>query len=129
MKNVRVPGLALVLALSACGGGAPPAPQGPTATAAPAQEAPKTVKTVEGVLVTYRAGIEIGREQFHDDGDLLVSKLAFAGHEGTVTVTRAPRHVTVEAGGKRVESDVDDHTVVLENGAWQMLALAAAWFP
>ncbi len=129
MKTVRVASLALCLALPACGGGATPAAQPSPAMAAPVPEAPKTVKTLEGVIVTYRSGIEIGREQFHDDGDRLVSHLTLGATEATLTVTRSPRHVTVESGGKKVEVDVDEHTIVLENGAWQPYALAAAWFP
>ncbi len=34
-----------------------------------------STKTVEGVLITYKAGAEIGRERFHDDGERLVSEI------------------------------------------------------
>jgi pimeloyl-ACP methyl ester carboxylesterase len=129
MKTVRVASIALCLALTACAGGATPAAQAPPAATTAVHEAPKTVKTFEGVIVTYRSGIEIGREQFNDDGERLVSHLTLGGREATVTIARSPRHVTVEAGGQKVETDVDDRTIVLENGAWQPYALAAAWFP
>jgi len=129
MKTVCAPALALGLALLACGGGATPAAQAPPAASTAMQEAPKTVKTLEGVIVTYRSGVEIGRERFTDDGDRLVSHLTLGALEATVTIARTPRHVTVESQGKKVETDVDEHTIVLENGAWQPYALAAAWFP
>ncbi len=129
MKIVRAPLLALWLALPACAGGATPSPQPPPAAAGAVPEAPKTVKTLEGIIVTYQSGAEVGREHFHDDGERLISTLTLGGHEAIVTVTRTPRHATVEADGKTVERDVDDHTIVLANGSWQALALAAAWFP
>jgi hypothetical protein len=90
---------------------------------------PLNKKAVEGVLITYKSGVEIGRERFTDDGDRLVSHVTLAGHEATVTIARSPRHATVEAAGRRIERDVDDRTLVVENGSWEAYALAASWFP
>src|SRR5262245_52319215 len=82
-----------------------------------------------GVLVTWKGGVELGRERFHDDGKVLVSEITLAGQSAKVTITRAPRHVVVEAGGQRIERDVPPGTLVLENGSWQAYALVAEWFP
>ena len=117
------------MALVACAGGGASALARAPATVTPAEEAPQTVKAIEGVLVTYRSGVEIGRERFSDDGERLVSHLTIGGVDATVTLARHPRHVAVESQGRKVEADVDDHTIVLENGAWQPYAVAAAWFP
>jgi alpha-beta hydrolase superfamily lysophospholipase len=129
--RLRAPALALAVgvALVACASGGGPAAARAPATATSSDEAPKTVKAIEGVLVTYRSGVEIGRERFTDDGERLVSHLTMGGIDATVTLARNPRHVTVESRGRKVEADVDDHTIVLENGAWQPYAIAAAWFP
>jgi pimeloyl-ACP methyl ester carboxylesterase len=96
---------------------------------APPQEATMSAKAIQGELVAYKSGVEIGRERFRDDGDRLVSEISLAGMKATVTVARSPRHATVEAAGQKVEREVDDRTVVLENGSWQAYAVAASWFP
>jgi uncharacterized protein len=88
-----------------------------------------TTKALEGVLITYKSGIEISREHFRDDGDRLVSELTLGDEKAKVTVTRSPRHATVEGAGQKLEREVDDRTIVLENGSWQAYALAASWFP
>jgi uncharacterized protein len=123
--------LGVVLVAAGCSGPAAPlavAPV-PAAATAPPPEASMSTKAVEGVLITYHSGIEMGRERFRDDGARLVSEIAFGGQKATVTLARSPRHATVEAAGQKVEREVGDRTIVLENGSWQAYAVAASWFP
>ena len=82
---------------------------------------------LSGVLVTYRGGVELGRERYRDDGQALRSQVTLGPQELTVTVHRgAPTRVEVEVGGQSVDREVPPGAVVLENGAWQQYALAAA---
>jgi hypothetical protein len=81
-----------------------------------------------GEIVTYRGDVAIGHESYRDDGDTLVSDIRFGGRSGTITISRAKRHVRVEAAGNTVESDIPEGTVALENGQWAAYAIAAQWF-
>lgn len=83
----------------------------------------------EGTLITYKSGAAVGRERFRDDGSSLVSELLLGPDTITVTLTREPRRLRLDAGGKSVERDVPDDAIVLENGSWQAYSIAAARFP
>ena len=87
------------------------------------------ILVLQGVLVTYKAGVEIGRERYHDDGATLTSEISLGELSATVKVSRSPRHVTLSLGEHAVEHDLPPGTIVLENGAWQEYSLAAEWFP
>jgi uncharacterized protein len=84
---------------------------------------------LEGVLVTYQAGTEIGRERYRDDGTTLTSVIKLGPTEVTVTLPRGPGKVVVERGGKRDERTLGPGEIALENGSWQAYALAANAFP
>jgi uncharacterized protein len=83
----------------------------------------------EGTLITYKSGVAVGRERFHDDGSALVSEILLGASAITVTLTRAPRRVRLSAGEKSVERDVPEGAIVLENGSWEAYSIAAARFP
>lgn len=103
------------------------APASAAASSATASSA--TVKTARsGTLVTYKAGREVSRDEYEDDGDTLVSHLSFGTRSGTVTLSRAKRTVVVEEGQKRVERAIPSGTLALENGDWQSYAIAAEWY-
>ena len=83
----------------------------------------------EGTLITYKSGVAVGRERFRDDGSTLVSEILLGPDTITVTLTREPHRVRVEARGMSAESDVPEGAIVLENGSWEAYSLAAARFP
>ena len=83
----------------------------------------------EGTLITYKSGVAVGRERFRDDGSALVSEILLGQSAITVTLTREPRRMRLDAGEKSVEREVPDSAIVLENGSWQAFALAAERFP
>ncbi len=73
----------------------------------------------EGTLITYKSGVAVGRERFRDDGACLVSEILLGPTAITVTLTREPRRLRLDAGEKSVEREVPDRAIVLENGSWQ----------
>lgn len=83
----------------------------------------------EGTLITYKSGVAVGRERFRDDGVALVSEVLLGQSAVTVTLTREPRRLRLDAGEKSVDREVPDSAIVLENGSWQAFALAAERFP
>jgi pimeloyl-ACP methyl ester carboxylesterase len=83
----------------------------------------------EGTLITYKSGVAVGRERFRDDGSALVSEILLGQAAVTVTLTREPRRLRLDAGEERAEREVPDSAIVLENGSWQAFALAAERFP
>jgi hypothetical protein len=83
----------------------------------------------EGTLITYKSGVAVGRERFRDDGSTLVSELQLGPTAITVTLTREPRRVRLDAGETTVERDVPEGAIVLENGSWEAYSFAAARFP
>lgn len=84
---------------------------------------------LEGVLVTYQAGTEVGRERYRDDGTTLTSVIRLGPNELTVSLPHGPGKVVVERGGKREERTLGPGEIALENGSWQAYALAANAFP
>ncbi len=82
----------------------------------------------EGTLITYKSGVAIGRERYRDDGASLVSEIHLGPSSITVTLTREPLRVRVDAAGNSVERDVPAGAIVLENGSWQAYSIAAARF-
>ncbi len=83
----------------------------------------------EGTLITYKSGVAVGRERFRDDGETLVSELLLGPTAITITLTREPRRVRLDAGETSVEREVPDGAIVLENGSWEAYSIAAARFP
>jgi pimeloyl-ACP methyl ester carboxylesterase len=83
---------------------------------------------ITGELVTYKGDVPIGHESFRDDGDTVTSDLQFGGRKGTISISRAKRHVRVEAAGNVIERDIPEGTLALENGHWQAYGIAAQWF-
>ena len=81
-----------------------------------------------GTLITYKAGRELWREQYEDDGETLVSQLSLGDRVATVRTSRSLRTVVVVDGPYRIERDIPDGTVSLENGDWQAYAIAADWY-
>ncbi|HMI82498.1 MAG TPA: alpha/beta fold hydrolase [Polyangiaceae bacterium] len=75
----------------------------------------------------YKSGREIGREEYQDDGDTLVSRISLGGRNGVVRTSRSSRTVEVEEGPNKVHRDIPAGTVALENGDWQAYAIAAEW--
>ena len=114
---------ALLVGAASCGGSAQ---TGAAAPAAASSSAPRASR--RGVLVTYKAGKELWREEYEDDGDTLTSQLSLGGPTGVVRTSRTQRKVTVEQGSHRVERDIPAGTVALENGDWQAYAIAAEWY-
>jgi pimeloyl-ACP methyl ester carboxylesterase len=101
----------------------------PTASSSAMADARDSRGALEGVLVTYQAGAEIGRERYRDDGTTLTSVIKLGPTEVTVTLPRGPGKVVVERGGKREERTLGPGEIALENGSWQAYALAANAFP
>jgi hypothetical protein len=83
----------------------------------------------EGTLITYKSGVAIGRERYRDDGASLASEILLGPSSITVTLTREPPRVRVDAADKGDERDVPRGAIVLENGSWQAYSLAADRFP
>ncbi|HEY3822253.1 MAG TPA: alpha/beta fold hydrolase [Polyangiaceae bacterium] len=121
--------VAVAAALAGCGA-APPAAAVTVAppTPPPALEHPVEKPLIVGELVTYRGGSPLGHESYRDDGETLVSKIRFGPRKATITLSRAKRHVRVEAGGNTIENDLGPGTVALENGHWEAYAIAAEQF-
>src|SRR5262245_54052223 len=81
---------------------------------------------LQGVLVTFRGDVELGRERFRDDGQALVSEVTMNGRTVTVTLPHDPTaKVRVETAGQVIERERPAGTVVLETGAWQEYAVVA----
>jgi uncharacterized protein len=109
-----------LLAAASCG------PHPPQATA-PAP-LPPAGRSLSGTLITYKAGREFWREHYDDDGETLVSQLSLGDRVATVRTSRSSRTVVVVDGPYRIERDIPDGTVALENGDWQAYAIAADWY-
>lgn len=112
-----------LLAAASCAkhvaGASTAAPSTPSATSA----AVKPLRS--GTLITYKAGRELGRDEYEDDGETLISRLSFGARKGTVRISRTSRSVVVEEGSQRVEREIPPGAVALENGDWQAYAVAA----
>jgi uncharacterized protein len=109
-----------VLAAPSCG------PHPPQATA-PALLPPAKTR-LSGTLITYKSGRELWREHYEDDGETLVSQLSLGDRVATVRTSRSSRTVVVVDGPYRIERDIPDGTIALENGDWQAYAIAADWY-
>src|SRR5688572_368695 len=109
-----------LFAAASCG------PRAPLATAL-APSPPAKVSRA-GTLITYKAGRELWREHYQDDGETLVSQLSLGDRTATVRTSRSSRTVVVVDGPYRIERDIPEGTVSLENGDWQAYAIAADWF-
>lgn len=81
-----------------------------------------------GALVLYVNGTELGRERYEDDGHTLHSTVTIASASFELAVLRSPRTARVSQGTHSVDREVGPDTVVLENGDWQAIAIAAEWF-
>lgn len=112
-----------VLAMSACAAGGSGTPPPSTGGAPPPKPPPPAIH--EGALVTFRATQEIGRDTYHDDGDVLTSQLELGGKKSTVSISRRNNTVSCGDGAPVV---LDEETVPLENGHWAAYAFLAERF-
>jgi len=84
---------------------------------------------LQGTLVTYKNGVEVGRERYHDDGVTLSSELTLPGKAIVVKLPHAPGKLELECDGEKLQRVVPDGAIALENGSWQAYAIAAKRFP
>jgi pimeloyl-ACP methyl ester carboxylesterase len=90
--------------------------------------ATEPVRSRENMLITYQGPREIGRERSRDDGNVLASDIALAGQTFSIEIDRAARRVRVVQGEHRIERQIADGEIALENGHWQAYAIAAEQF-
>jgi hypothetical protein len=84
---------------------------------------------LQGVLVTYKDGQPLAREHYQDDGKTLTCTVEAMGKKLVEEVSRQPRKVRFDVGGKKGESEIPEGTIVLENLIWEQYALAAEGRP
>jgi alpha-beta hydrolase superfamily lysophospholipase len=133
-SRLRGRAIAWLLFVGSCGLGSCSRSAGPPSIQATGAEPPRAdgakssseVRT--GTLVTYKGGHEILREDYRDDGEILVSKLTLPGSTATVRTSRKDRRVQVDVGPRHVERAIPPGTISLENGDWQAYTIAAEWY-
>jgi uncharacterized protein len=81
-----------------------------------------------GILVTWYGTQEIGRERFEDDGNVASSLFSLGDVAGRARIWRDTGLVRIEIGETRIEHEITDEVVVLENGHWHAYAVLAERF-